>query len=287
MRDAGCDRLVAASPSPDEPLPHPASRIPHPASVRLTTVGTGTAAPSPTRVNAGHLVECGSVRLLLDCGSGVVHRMAQLGIDWMGITHLALTHFHADHTSDVATLVFGWRYGALPARSQPAEIIGPPGTQDLYGKLADSFGSGLKEPGFPLAVRELPPGGTVDLAEGVSLEARKVPHTIESIAYSVTGGGRRVVYTGDTGFDPSLGEWARHCDVFLAECSLPEELEMETHLTPQQCGALAAAAEPRLLALTHFYPPVERVDIRAVVAERFSGPVVLAVDGWTTQIEDD
>ena len=255
--------------------------------MRLTTVGTGTAAPSPTRVNAGHLVELRGVQLLLDCGSGVVHRMSQLGVDWMRITHLALTHFHADHTSDVATLVFGWRYGAMPSRSQPAEIIGPPGTKALLGKLADCFGTGLREPGFPLTVRELPPGSTLPLAEGVSLEARKVPHTEESIAYSVTGGGRRIVYTGDTGLDDSLGEWARQCDVLLAECSLPEEMGMTTHLTPQQCAALAAAAEPRLLVLTHFYPPVERVDIRAVVAERFGGPVVLAVDGWTTQVEDD
>jgi ribonuclease BN (tRNA processing enzyme) len=77
--------------------------------MRLTTIGTGAAAPTPYRVCAGHLVEAGATRLLLDCGSGVVHRMAQLGIGWMEITHLALTHFHADHTSDVATLVFGWR----------------------------------------------------------------------------------------------------------------------------------------------------------------------------------
>ncbi len=255
--------------------------------MRLTTVGTGTAAPSPTRVNAGHLVECGSVRLLLDCGSGVVHRMAHLGIDWMGITHLALTHFHADHTSDVATLLFGWRYGAMPSRSQPAELVGPPGTQELLGKLAECFGAGLKEPGYPLTVREVQAGDSIDLTDGVSLEARKVPHTRESIAYSVTGCGRRIVYTGDTGFDASLGEWARDCDVLLAECSLPEELGMETHLTPQQCGTLAAAAEPRLLALTHFYPPVERLDIRAIVGERFGGPVVLATDGWTIEIEDD
>ena len=35
------------------------------------------------------------------------------------------------------------------------------------------------------------------------------------------------------------------------------------HLTPELCGDLAAATAPKHLALTHFYPPVERVDIRA------------------------
>ena len=50
--------------------------------MRLTTVGTGTAAPVRDRVQAGHLVENGDVRLLLDCGSGVAFRLATLGIDW-------------------------------------------------------------------------------------------------------------------------------------------------------------------------------------------------------------
>jgi ribonuclease BN (tRNA processing enzyme) len=58
------------------------------------------------------------------------------------------------------------------------------------------------------------------------------------------------------------------------------------HLTPESDGELAAAARPALLALTHFYPPVERVDVRAIVGARFDGPVALAHDGWSTEIPD-
>jgi ribonuclease BN (tRNA processing enzyme) len=58
------------------------------------------------------------------------------------------------------------------------------------------------------------------------------------------------------------------------------------HLTPRQCGAIARIAQPKLLALTHFYPPVEDVDIRAEVAESFAGPVMLCVDGWTWNAEE-
>src|SRR3712207_5728590 len=104
--------------------------------MRLTTIGTGTAAPSAQRVNAGHLVEAGSVRLLIDCVSGVVPRMAALGIDWMGITHVAITHFHPDHTVDLATLIQAWRYGALPGRSAPVDLYGPPGARGFFGHLA-------------------------------------------------------------------------------------------------------------------------------------------------------
>jgi ribonuclease BN (tRNA processing enzyme) len=63
--------------------------------------------------------------------------------------------------------------------------------------------------------------------------------------------------------------------------SIPE------HLSPEQCGELAAAAEPGHLALTHFYPPVEQVDIRALVGARYAGPITLAFDGWSFDIEDE
>ena len=255
--------------------------------MRLTTIGTGTA-PSPTRVNAGHLVEAGDVRLLLDCGSGVAHRLATIGIDWMGITHVAVTHFHADHVLDLPTLLMGWQYGALPARSAPLEIIGPAGTMRLIQIFASLFGDWIARPDFPLNVRELAPSDTIELGNGVRLECRPVPHTPESIAYCVRGGGRRLVYTGDTGYDESLAGWesAHGCDVLLAECSLPDEMAIATHLSPSRCAALAAAMEPARLVLTHFYPPVESVDIRATIATRYSGPVVLASDGWAIDIED-
>ena len=251
--------------------------------MRLTTVGTGTVSLTPGRVCAGHLVEAGDVRLLLDCGSGVVHRMAERGIDWWGITHVALTHFHADHIGDLPTLVFAFMYARRPGRTAPLVVVGPVGTRDLLARMAAAFGPWLTAPTFPLAVEEIAPDGALPLGEGVRIAARTVPHTPESVAYSVEHGGRRLVYTGDTGFDATLGEWARGCDLFLCECSLPERLAIPSHLTPEQCGALAELAQPRRLVLTHLYPPVEEVDILALVRARFAGDAVVATDGWSTE----
>ncbi|MBA3890249.1 MAG: ribonuclease Z [Gemmatimonadaceae bacterium] len=254
--------------------------------MRLTTLGTGTVALAPGRVCAGHLVEAGRVRLLLDCGSGVTHRLAEAGVDWMGITHVALTHFHPDHFGDLPTLFFAWRYGRLPGRSQPVELIGPVGTLDLLARLAHGFGEWLTAPGFPVTVREITAGDTLDLGDGVSLGSRAVPHTPESVAYSVEHGSRRVVYTGDTGGDDGLGEWAKGCDILLCECSLPAAMAMPAHLTPEGCASLAASALPRRLVLTHFYPPVLDVDIAGIVGTQYAGPVTLATDGWHIDLED-
>jgi ribonuclease BN (tRNA processing enzyme) len=254
--------------------------------MRLITLGTGTVALSPARVCAGYLVQAGGVSLLMDCGSGVTHRLAELGLPWRDITHVAFTHFHLDHIGDFATLVFAWKYGNLPGRSAPLRVIGPEGTAALLGGLADAFGSWLREPGFPLTVLEVSPGSSLELGDGVVLSATKVPHTAESVAYSIVRGGRRIVYTGDTGYDPMLAEWARGADLLLCECSLPPEMAIPEHLTPERCGALAAAALPKHLVLTHFYPPVERTDIRAAVAAHYAGPVSLAEDGSTFEIEE-
>jgi ribonuclease BN (tRNA processing enzyme) len=254
--------------------------------MRLTTIGTGTASPSPSRVNAGHLVEAGAVRLLIDCGSGVVHRMAALGVDWFGITHLALTHFHPDHTLDLTTLFYAWRYGTLPARTAPLGVFGPPGTAALFARFAELYGPTLTAPPWPLEITEIPFGGSAELGSGVRIDTLKVPHTEESVAYSIARGSRRIVFTGDTGESDALGDWARGCDVLLAECSLPDAMGIPTHLTPSRCAALAARAMPGMLALTHFYTVVEQDDIRAAIAPRFSGPVTLTWDGWFTEIEE-
>ena len=253
--------------------------------MRLTTIGTGTF-PSPARVNAGHLVEAGDIRLLLDCGSGVAHRMSALGLDWLGVTHVALTHFHADHVLDLPTLLVAWRYAVLPPRSEPLQIIGPVGVITLLERFAAIFGDTVRASTFPITIREIRPGETLALGSGMTIEARKVPHTDESMAYCVRRGPACLVYTGDTGVDDELGGWARDCDVLLAECSLPDPLAIPTHLSPERCAVLAEAAQPKCLALTHFCPPVEQVDVRAIVASRFGGAVVLTTDGWTTEIED-
>lgn len=254
--------------------------------MRVTTLGTGTVALVGARVCAGQYVEAGAVRLLMDCGSGICHRLAELRLPWSDITHVAFTHFHTDHISDYATLVQAWRYGQLPPRTAPLTVLGPAGTTDLIARMAVMHGDWVRVPGFPVTVVELAPGASHDLGDGVVLSAAKVPHTAESIALSVTRGGRRVVYSGDMGYDPMFAEWARGADLLICECSLPEEMAIVEHLTPAQCGALAAAALPRHLVLTHFYPPVEATDIRATVSAHYAGPITLAADGSAFEIEE-
>lgn len=253
--------------------------------MRITVLGSGTIALSARRGCAGYYVEAGQARVLMDCGPGSARRLAELDVPWQTVTHVALTHFHIDHHADLPAIIFAWRYGQLPARSVPIDIIGPQGTRILIERLAAAHGEWVLQPGFEVRITELDPGAAFDLG-GAALAATKVPHTPESMAYSITEGTRRLVYSGDTGFDPAFAEWARGCDLLVLECSLPQSMAIAEHLTPEQCGEIARLAQPRMLALTHLYPPVESVDIAALVAASYNGPLVVAHDGWRMTIGD-
>jgi ribonuclease BN (tRNA processing enzyme) len=247
--------------------------------VIATIIGSGAAAPSPTRVQAGVHVATGAVRLLVDCGAGVVYRMAALGLDWSGITHVAITHFHADHLSDLVTLFVAWRYGQLPPRSAPLTLIGPPGTLEVLGRLATAFAVDVTGYGFPVTVIEMPRRGALPLGGGITLATHPVPHTPESVAYSVSDGAARLVISGDTSEDEAFADWAAGCDALLLECSLPESMAVPSHLTPEGVGRMAARARPGRLVCTHLYPPLEGADIAGAVARWWHGPVTVAHDG--------
>ena len=227
------------------------------------------------------------MRLLLDCGSGVAHRLAELGLAVARASRTSRSRTSTPTTSrDLATLVFAWSYGDLPGAQRAARAHRAVGIGDAARAAhRRATGLGCASPGFPLdGARDRAWRGHRRSATASTLRAAKVPHTDESVAYSVERGGAAGRLYGRHRLRSDArpnGRAAR--DVLLCECSLPDAMAIPSHLTPEQCGALAAAAQPRQLVLTHFYPPVERVDIRALVAAHYAGPVTLADDGSTSR----
>lgn len=247
-------------------------------TLSLVTVGTGTVAPSATRGSPAHWVERDGLRLLMDCGSGTLHGLARCGLAWERVTHVVLTHFHADHFGDLPALLFALRHATR--RTEPLVVLGPAGTVALFRRLADGFGPWLLDPGYPIGVLDVQAGEPFPLGPSeATLDVHPTPHTTESVALAVQSAEGRLVYTGDTGPSEPLARWAAGADLLLAECSLPDDQAIGGHLTPRSAAKLARAAGAKRLVLTHFYPPVERVDVRAAVAREYKGPVALANDG--------
>jgi ribonuclease BN (tRNA processing enzyme) len=84
--------------------------------------------------------------------------------------------------------------------------------------------------------------------------------------------------------DALFAEWATAANLILLECSLPASMAVPVHLTPEECRAIAAIARPARLVLNHLYPPVERVDVRAIIAEEYGGPIDIAADKSVFQV---
>jgi len=251
----------------------------------LVTVGTGTVAPSAHRTCACHWVARGDLRVLLDCGAGSLHRLAEFGLPWQQITHVVLSHFHPDHWGELPMLVYALKYTTVPPRTEPLVILGPPGVVQLLRAIAEGYGSWLLDPGFPIGILDVRDGEPFPLSADVSLETFPVPHTTESVALSLVAPEGRLVYTGDTGPSGELTRWAAGCDLLLAECSLPDDRALAIHLTPTQAGQLARDAEAKSLVLTHFYPPVQVKDAARQAGAAFGGPVAAAEDGDRFLIE--
>lgn len=247
--------------------------------MELITVGTGSVAPSAHRTAPCHWVGRTGLKVLLDCGAGSLHRLAEFRLPWSEVTHVVLSHFHADHFGELPMLVFALRHATEPPRKEPLVILGPPGTVRLVKGLAEGFGKWLLDPGFPIGVLDIRATEPFPLDGEVSLETFPVPHTPESVALSITAPEGRLVYTGDTGPSGELARWASGCDLLLAECSLPEAGAIDIHLTPERAGDLARESQARCLVLTHFYPSVETSDPAKGAAARYSGRVLVARDG--------
>lgn len=245
----------------------------------LTTLGTGTVVPEPHRRCAAHLVSTGDVRMLLDCGPGAVHRMAEADVDWRTLTHLAITHFHNDHIGDVPMLFFAWKHGMRPSRSLPLDVIGPAGTARLLAGMG-IFGDHVTRPPFPIRVQECDGGESMTLSNSVHLRCERTPHTDVSLAFRIEDGSASASYTGDTGESEQVARFAAGSDVLLAECSLPESDAMATHLTPVQLARMARLARPRLLVVTHCYPQLDRRQVPWLLREGgWAGATHVARDG--------
>jgi ribonuclease BN (tRNA processing enzyme) len=252
--------------------------------MELTVLGSGTCVPSGRRSSSGYWLEAGSRRLRLDCGAGSVHAMARFGLPWESLTHQVISHFHIDHVGELAALLFAFKYGRSSPRDEPLTIVGPEGLQVFAEGLAAQLRTRILEQDFPLALRDIAPGETLDLEDGVVLRVGKTRHTAESLAVRVEAEGKSLGYTGDAAPSAELAPFFEGVDVLVCECSFVDDARGTLHMTADDVSTLAADARARHLVATHFYfdPDAERLMER--LARRFDGRITIAADGLRVSV---
>lgn len=247
--------------------------------MRLVTVGTGTVVPDPERASACHWLEHGETRLLLDCGAGALQGLARCRLAWSDLDHLIISHFHADHIGEIPSLIFALRHALETPRQAPLEVWGPAGSERLFNAWADALGPWLLEPGFDVAIHELQPGEPANVG-ALILQVNSTPHTEESLALRFEADGSVFCYTGDTGPSEELAAFFQGADLLLAECSLPDELVADNHLSPTSLARLAKGAGVMRVAITHVYPQLRRLDAPELIRQAgYSGEIIAVSDG--------
>ena len=252
----------------------------------VTILGSGTCVPSLKRSSCSVLMRTGDNILLFDTGAGTMRRLLKAGVEIFDVSFIFYSHFHPDHTGELAPFLFSNKYPDGSCRKKPLTLVAGNGFLKFYENLKLVYGHWIELDTNLLDIIELDnTRHDTRWFNDFKVETLPVEHNPESIAYRITGaGGLSVVYSGDTDFSDNLVVLSKDADVLICESALPDELKVKGHLTPSLAGEIASRANVRKLVLTHFYPECDQADVKKECRKTYSGPLVLAEDLMTIEI---
>jgi ribonuclease BN (tRNA processing enzyme) len=246
--------------------------------MRLTVLGGCGAWPAAGQACSGYLVELEGFRVLIDPGYATLPRLLQTTAA-EEIDAVLVTHGHPDHCADLNPLLRARALGSAPPPALP--VYAPAGALsavlalDRPGMLARSF--------LPY---ELDFGRAYEVGP-FRLETWSLPHHVPNAGLRLTGGGRVLAYTGDTGPTPALADLARDADVLLAEATYPVRVPDEDapYLSSAlDAGRTAAQAGVARLLLTHLWPDTPHEPALAAAAETYDGDLAVVTSGLTLDV---
>jgi ribonuclease Z len=274
-------------------------------ALSVTLLGTGSPIPDPNRAGPATLVRGDGLALLVDCGRGVLMRLAAAGLFPPGLDALLLTHLHSDHISDLSDVITS--HWVMSQEPRTLRIVGPIGTSRVVEATLESL---RHDVGYRIAhhddlvegpqvdVVEVQPGDTFEVG-GATLRVGATDHRpVEpTVAYRVEHQERTVVLGGDGVPCDTLTELCRDADAYV-QTVIREDLValvpsarlqdiLDYHSSVADAGRTASAAGVGTLVLTHYVPPLQpgqEDEWRARAAEHFDGPIVLGDDLTTVEL---
>jgi ribonuclease Z len=270
-------------------------------TIDITLLGTGSPMADPNRAGPATLVQAAGEHYLVDCGRGVLMRLAAAGVPVGQLTAVCITHLHSDHITDLNDVITAmWITTFEPT---PLRIIGPPGTKEVVGHILASLGpdigyrlahhADLEQPPL-LEITETDGVGQPDVSVGgVRVTTAPTDHRpVEpSIAFRFDHADAGVVVAGDTVPCEGLDGLCRGAQALvhtvirkdiITNIPVPRLQDtLDYHSSPEEAAQTAERAGMGTLVLTHYVPaipPGGGDDWRALAAEHFSGRVELGDD---------
>lgn len=242
--------------------------------MKLHILGSGTCIPNAKRGSSGYCVKLPESNILLDCGNGATWKLEKIGIDYLSIDHIFITHFHPDHTADLIPFLFATKYPEGEQRKAKLTVWGPEGIEELF----EGFRAAYHEWIFPecLKIETIEEG--IATFKDFTITAAKSAHTDTSLAYRIESEGKTLVYTGDTDYSEAIVEIANKTDLLLIECSAPDSLKTKGHLSPSDVARIAKESRARKVVVTHIYPVAEKNEVVKSIRSMVEVEVVSAED---------
>jgi ribonuclease Z len=265
----------------------------------IVLLGTGSPLPDPERAGPSNLVRAGGLQLLVDCGRGVLMRLAALGIAPPALDAVFLTHLHSDHVTDFNDVVTTrW---VMSFADAPLSVVGPPGTAAFVDRTIEMLRDDIR---YRVAHHEdlnwEPRCDVTELEEGTAFETNDVrviaaptDHrpVAPTVGYRFQHDGAAVVLAGDTVPCEGLDRLCAGADVYVQtvlQRSIIENVPMQRfrdildyHSSTDDALRTASRAGVRTLVYTHCVPPVAPGGEGALLDEardHFAGEVLIPRD---------
>jgi len=235
--------------------------------------------PYTKRGSSGYIIELSGTKILLDCGSGSTWKLADLGINYLLIDHIFLSHLHPDHTGDLVPFLFatkyayGSPYGSY--REKPLYLWGGEGFINFFNTLSVAYKDWIVPDA--LNIDEL--NESTKEFNDFTLTSIRTPHIESSIAYRIEADGKSLVYSGDTDYSESFIELSKDVDVLLIECALANnKLKLEGHLTPSEVIDIINISKAKKVIVTHLYPRCDQEKVVETIRANVGVEVIEAQD---------
>lgn len=97
-------------------------------SFSVTVIGSNSAIPAHGRHPSAQVVTINDKLYLIDCGEGTQMRFNEVGVKWMKINQIFITHLHGDHYFGLIGVISTYH---LLKRIRPLDIYGPKELLDI------------------------------------------------------------------------------------------------------------------------------------------------------------